>query len=80
MSESPWTDLDPQPGDFDAELATIDPRFVDAHRGDPDAKLRVVLSIEGEDAKRLQRVSAARGETPGELIAELLREADRPAA
>jgi hypothetical protein len=80
MSESPWTALDPQPGSFDADLATIDPRFVDAHKGDPDAKVRVVLSIEGEDAKRLQRVSAARGETPGELIAELLREADRSAA
>jgi hypothetical protein len=61
--------------DFDADLQTIDARFIDAHRGDPDAKVRVVVSIEGEDAKRLQRVSAARGETPGELIAELLREA-----
>jgi hypothetical protein len=80
MSESPWTALEPQPGDFDADLATIDPRFIDAHRGDRDAKVRVVLSIEGKDAERLQRVSAARGETPGELIAELLREADRPAA
>jgi hypothetical protein len=80
MSESPWTALEPEPGDFDADLATIDPRFISAHRGDPDAKVRVVLSIEGEDAKRLQRVSAARGESPGELIAELLREADRPAA
>jgi hypothetical protein len=80
MSESPWTALEPQPGDFDADLATIHPRFVDAHKGNPNAKVRVVLSIEGEDAERLQRVSAARGETPGELIAELLREADRPAA
>jgi len=80
MSESPWTDPDPQPGEFDADLATIDPRFVDAHHRNPDGKLRVVLSIEGEDAKRLQRISAARGETPGQLIAELLREADGSAA
>jgi hypothetical protein len=80
MSESPWTALEPEPGDFDADLATIDPRFVDAHKGDPDAKVRVVVSIEGDDAERLQRISAARGETPGELIAELLREADRSAA
>jgi hypothetical protein len=80
MSESPWTALEPQPGSFDAELKTVDPRFIDAHRGDPNAKVRVVLSIEGEDAKRLQRISAARGETPGELIAELLREADRSPA
>lgn len=32
MSESPWTDLEPQAGDFDADLATIDPRFLEAHR------------------------------------------------
>jgi hypothetical protein len=80
MSESPWTAPEPERGDFDAELETIDPRYINAHRGNPNAKVRVVVSIEGEDAKRLQRVSAARGETPGELIAELLREADRSAA
>lgn len=77
MSESPWTDLEPQPGVFDADLVTIDPRFVDAHHGNPDAKVRIVVSIEGEDATRLQRVSAARGETPSEVITQLLREADR---
>jgi hypothetical protein len=50
------------------------------HRGDPNAKVGIVLSIEGEDARRLQRLSAARGEKPIELIAELLREAENPAA
>ena len=80
MSESPWTNLEPQPGNFDADLATTDPRFLEAHRGDPNAKVRIVLSIEGEDASRLQRISAARGETPTDVIADLLREADRPAA
>ena len=80
MTETPWTDLEPQPGDFDADLGTIDPRFVESHRGDPNAKVRIVLSIEGEDAKRLQRISAARGETPTDVITELLRDADRPAA
>lgn len=80
MSDSPWTDLDPQPGDFDADLATIDPRFVQMRRGNINAKVRVVVSIEGDDAERLQRVSTARGETPSELIAELLREADRSPA
>ena len=80
MSESPWTNLEPQPGDFDADLATTDPRFLEAHRGDPNAKVRIVLSIEGEDAKRLQRISVARGERPTDVITELLRDADRPAA
>jgi hypothetical protein len=80
MMEPPWTDLEPQPGDFDADLATIDSRFVESHHGDPKAKLRIVLSIEGEHASRLQRISAARGEKPTEVIAELLRAADSPAA
>jgi hypothetical protein len=78
MGKSPWTDLEPQTGDFDAELATIDPRFVEAHRGNPSAKVRIVVSIEGEDARRLERISAARGEKPADVIAELLRDADRP--
>jgi hypothetical protein len=80
MSESPWTHPEPHPGDFDADLVTIDPRFIEAHHGNPNAKVRIVLSIEGEDAKRLQRLSDARGEKPTDLIAELLRDADRPAA
>lgn len=80
MDNSAWTDLDPQPGDFDHDLAMIDPRFVETRRGDPNATVRVVFSVEGEDAERLQRVSAARGETPSQLIAELLREADGTSA
>jgi hypothetical protein len=80
MSESPWTDLEPQRGDFDAELTTSDPRFVHVHKGGDDAKVRIVVRIEGEDAERLQRISAGRGEKPGVVIAELLREADRSAA
>jgi hypothetical protein len=80
MTPTPWTDVDPQPGDFDADLATIDARSVEVHRGDPSAKVRIVMSIEGEDAQRLQRLSAARGEKPTELIAELLRNAEKPAA
>jgi hypothetical protein len=80
MSDSPWTDPNPKPGDFDADLASIDPRFTESRDGDHDAKLRIVISVEGEDAERLQRIATERGEKPRELIAELLREADRPAA
>lgn len=32
------------------------------------------------DAERLERIAAARGEKPESVIADLLREADRPAA
>jgi hypothetical protein len=80
MSTSPWTDLEPQPGDFDQDLATIDPRYIQRHRGNPKGKVRILLTVEGEDAERLQRIAAARGQKPTDLVAELLRDADRPAA
>jgi hypothetical protein len=67
-------------GDFDAELGMIDPGRVDAHEGNPQAKLRILVSVEGEDAKRLERIAEARGKKPGDVVAELLRDADRPAA
>ena len=80
MSKDPWTDPDPQPGDFDAELALIDPRNVESHAGHPDAKLRVLISVEGKDVERLERLAQASGKKPAEVVAELLRNADRSAA
>ena len=80
MSGDPWTDPDPQPGDFDADLAKLDPRYVEQHEGDPEAKLIVLVGVEGEDAKRLERLADASGKTAAEVVAELLREADRSAA
>jgi hypothetical protein len=80
MSKDPWTDPDPQPGDFDADLANIDPRFVEVHAGNPHAKLRMLISVEGEDVARLERIAQARGKTPGDVVAELVRDADRSAA
>jgi hypothetical protein len=80
MTRDPWTDPDPQPGDFDADLADIDPRYVDSSPGHPDAKLRMLITVEGEDALRLERIAQARGKKPGDVVAELLRDADRPAA
>jgi hypothetical protein len=80
MKKDPWTDPDPQPGDFDADLAHIDSRFVETHPGNPDAKLRMLISVEGEDVLRLERIAQARGKKPGDVVAELLRDADRSAA
>jgi len=77
MAKDPWTDPDPQPGDFDAELAVLDASMVERHAGNPDARLRVLVSVEGEDAARLARIAEARGKTPGEVVAELLRDAER---
>jgi hypothetical protein len=80
MSTDPWTADDPQPGDFDAILATIDPKYVEHRDGDPTATLRILVSVEGEDALRLERIAEERGKTPHDVVADLLRAADRPAA
>jgi hypothetical protein len=80
MSTDPWTDPDPQAGDFDAELARLVETAFEYSEGHPGAKLRVLISVEGEDVLRLERIAQARGEKPGDVVAELLRAADRPAA
>jgi hypothetical protein len=76
MSSDPWTDPDPKPGDFDADLAKLDPRYVERHDGDPEATVIVLVGVEGEDAKRLERLSEARGKKAADVVAELLRDAD----
>lgn len=80
MSNNPWTADDPQPGEFDAILATIDPSYVEHRDGEPTATLRILVSVEGEDARRLERIAEERGKTPHDLVADLLRAADRSAA
>ena len=80
MTKNPWTDPDPQPGDLDAEFALLDESAFEYHQGDPSAALRIVVSIEGADASRLARIAETRGQKPSDVVAELLRDADRPAA
>lgn len=79
-SIDPWTADDPQPGDFDAILATIDPEDVERRDGDPTATLRILVSVEGDDARHLERLAATSGRSPHDVVAGLLRDADRPAA
>jgi hypothetical protein len=80
MTKDPWTDPDPQPGDLDAELELLDASAFEYHDGDRAATLRILVSVQGEDARRLERIAEARGKRPGDVVAELLRDADRPAA
>lgn len=75
MPHDPWTDPDPQPGDFDADLTAIDPRYIEAYVGNPDAKLTIVVGIEDEDAERLQQLAAHRHQRPAEVVSDLLRSA-----
>lgn len=80
MTDSPWTSDDPQPGDFDADLDLLDPGMLHRLAPNPDAKATLLVAIDSEDAARLERISAARGEDARQVISELLRDADRSAA
>ncbi|MBV9944422.1 MAG: hypothetical protein JO262_20000 [Solirubrobacterales bacterium] len=80
MSSDPWTADDPQPGEFDAVLADIDRRLVERHEGDQNARVRILVSVEGDDVQRLERIAQDRGKTPHDVVADLLRDADRSAA
>jgi hypothetical protein len=73
MSKDPWTDPDPQPGDLDAELALLDESAFEYRDGDPSATMRIVFSLEGENARRLARVADARGQSPSDVVAELVQ-------
>ena len=69
-----------EPDDFDADLARLDPRYVERRDGDPDARLIVLVGVEGEDAQRLERIAEARGQTAADVVAELLCDAARALA
>jgi hypothetical protein len=75
MKHDPWNEPDPQPGDFDDELAVVDPRDVQVVEADSGAKLTIVVSVEGEDAKRLERIASERGQPVDEVVADLVRQA-----
>lgn len=72
MAKDPWRDSEPQPGDFDAELDRVQ---IEMHESNPDARLSILVSVEGDDAKRLERIADERGQQPGEVVSELLRSA-----
>jgi hypothetical protein len=75
MTKDPWTDPDPQPGDFDDELDAIDPRDVQVVEAGSGGKVRIVVSVEGEDAKRLEQIAAERGQGVDQVVADLVRRA-----
>jgi hypothetical protein len=52
MTKDPWTDPDPQPGDFDAELEALGPEAFEWHDGDPTATFRVVSESAAEELLR----------------------------
>jgi hypothetical protein len=80
MSDSIWTSDDPQPGDLDALLETIDPALIEDHPGGQQVRARMIVDLDADDAERLGRIAISRGQKAQEVISELLRAADRPAA
>jgi len=46
MKRDPWTDPDPQPGDFDEFLENMDPSCVTFYPGNPEATLRIIRDDE----------------------------------
>jgi hypothetical protein len=75
MSKDPWTDPDPQPGDFDAELAAMDPRDIQVVEAGNGAKVTVLPGMTDEDARRLVELAVERGKSVREVLAELVRSA-----
>lgn len=57
----PWTDPDPQPGDFDAELRRLDVRHLDHLPGSTEAQLRIIA--DSEDGEHTRRPSGERRQT-----------------
>ena len=75
MDKNPWTDPDPQPGDFDAEIEAMGPRDIQVVEAGNGAKVTVVVNISGEEAARLDELAAERGQGVDEVVADLVRNA-----
>jgi hypothetical protein len=80
MSKDPWTDPDPQPGDFDAEVRAMGPGDIQIVEPDSGATVTIVVNVEGEDATRLQRIATERGQRVDQVVSDLLRDAKPHAA
>ncbi len=75
MSKDPWTDPDPQPGDFDAEIDAMDPRDIQVVEAGNGAKVTALPGMSNKDAKRLVELAVERGKSVREVLAELVRNA-----
>lgn len=78
MGKDPWTDSDPQPGDFDPFLESIDPddpSQVERRDSRPARGGGLVIAIEGEEAERLKALSREQGRSVSEVVSDLVRSA-----
>jgi hypothetical protein len=80
MSSSLWRSDAPQPEDLDVALAGMDGWVIEDRAGGQKVRTHITVDLVGEDAERLGRISAERGEEPRGVLSELLRAADRSVA
>ena len=73
-------DPDPLPGDFDEELADVDPADIQSVELSHDRHLVVQFTLDGDDAAALQKIAHDQGEKPGEVVRSLIRAASDRAA
>jgi len=64
MATTPWTDSDPQPGDFDPELDRAGSNQIEIHEGNPSAKLSPLDSFEKRAAAHDHGHQPQRGHLP----------------
>jgi hypothetical protein len=72
MKRDPWTDPDPQPGDFDEFIASLTPDQIEYQEPNPDAR---IISVTEEEADRLRGIGLRPDEDPREVAAEIIRRA-----
>lgn len=60
MTKNPWTDPDPQPGDFDKYLAEVDPQDVLYLDGTLGGELIVIDEGEAEELRKQRDLAAPR--------------------
>ena len=70
-----YHDPDPLPGDFDEELAAVDPADLQSVEPSSHRSLVVQVTLEGDDAAALERIAHDRGEKPGDVVRALIRAA-----
>jgi hypothetical protein len=84
-----WHDLPELPGAavyYGLEATTghfrsaIEPKYGERRDGDPTAALRILGSVEGEDALRVEQIVEQLGQTPHDVVFDLLRDAGHSAA
>lgn len=74
MRKEPWTDPDPKPGDFDADIRAMGQHDIQTVEPGSGGRVTIVVNVQGEDAVRLQRLADERGQRVDEVVSDVLRD------